>query len=487
MMLREYQFEAADWIVDQLFVRDRLGCMLWVDCGLGKTLITLSADRRLRRLGLVKRTMVVTYPRVARSTWPAEIRKWGFELRTKVLEGDPKAMALALADPQIQLYTISFDRLPWLSQQTGWPPCDLLIVDEITALKNWSSQRVKAFRLKKGTVRRGQGDGTPKGEALMGKFKKRIGMTGTPVPNSEIELHPQYYVIDGGQRLGRTQAFFHATYCWGQSSAMGKDYVLKNGAAQAIQEAVRPITYRLDEKDHLDLPPMVINDIWVDLPARIMTEYKRLERELFLALDQLTEAQGEDREVIAQSAVAKYLICRQLANGGVYVGEDEAREAVHVHDTKTDVVQEIVHEANGKPVLVAYNFRHDLDRLRKAFPEARMINGDTSTSETDDTLRDWNEGKIQVLLCQCQSISHGLNMQGRSTDCVWYGLTDRPETYAQLNKRLHRLGVKGQVRIHRILASRTVDERIRLRIDNKAERQKSILQSLRDYQRKANL
>jgi SNF2 family DNA or RNA helicase len=221
------------------------------------------------------------------------------------------------------------------------------------------------------------------------------------------------------------------------------------------------------------MPELITNDIEIDLPADIRKAYRQLEKELLFALG--------DTEAQTTSAGAKYLMCRQVANGGLYVDGN----AEHVHQAKIEALESIHDELGGKPLLVAYQFQHDLERL-KAWHDAPHIGGGVSPAITDRLVKQWNTGGLPLLYVQPQAMSHGLNMQGAGNDIVWFGLTDNLETYSQTNARIYRQGVRNNVRVHRLLAKGTVDMAMRRRIDNKEEAQKSLLDSLRDYMEARN-
>ena len=255
--------------------------------------------------------------------------------------------------------------------------------------------------------------------------------------------------------------------------------MVADGCEGDIEAAIAPLVLRLSAEDHLDMPPLVKNEIRVNLPAEIARAYRRLERELFLAL-----ASGES--ITASGAGAKYALCRGVANGGAYQVDDVTgeRSPVHVHDTKVEAAADVAEELMGKPVLIAYAFNHDLGRLRshRLFANAPVIKGGVPADEVARTIEAWNAGRLPVLLAQPQAMSHGLNLQGGpGRDVIWFGLTDSLEDYLQFNARIYRQGVTGQVRIHHIIANGTVDEAIWDRIQRKDDNQRSLLDSLNEY------
>ena len=326
----------------------------------------------------------------------------------------------------------------------------MLVVDESTKFKSASAKCFKALK------------------AMLPQFDRRVILTGTPSPNGLQDLWSQIFLLDEGERLGKRITHYRERFFY-RGGFRGYEWVAHRTSQKEIESRIADIVLRLDAADYLQMPELITNDIEVELPADVKKAYRQLERELLFALG--------DTEMQTTSAGAKYLACRQIANGGIY---DEDKVAQHVHAAKVDALDSIYSELQGKPLLVAYQFNHDLQRLR-SWNRAPAICGETAPAEADKIIRDWNAGRLPLLYVQPQAMSHGLNMQGAGNDIVWFGLTDNLETYLQTNARIYRQGVKANVRVHRLLCKGTVDMLMRKRIDNKEESQKSLLDSLRDY------
>lgn len=457
--LHPYQWETVDFVMDRWFIHDQLGSGIFADPGLGKTLMTLMILEQLRCLGELDRVLIIAPLRVVYSVWPAEIKKWGFDFDVSIVHGSAKARRKAL-NAEADIYLINPEGLPWLKEE-GLAPSGILIVDESTKFKSWSTERMRALR------------------KLLPKYRRRLILTGTPAPNSLADLFAQMYIVDNGDTLGKTESFFRQRWM-SLGGYQGRQWEFDERLTSSMYKAISPMIMRLDAKDHLDMPPIIYNDVWIDLPPNIQQQYNEYEQQLFTELD-------SGVSLTASSFGAKYMACRGIANGGVYVKLDEEgrhRETHHIHDAKVDAIQDIREELFGKPVLVAYQFQHDLERLRKHFPETLNIGGGIKAKTTDGILSQWNNGELDALLVQPQAMSHGVNMQACGNDILWMGCPDQLEIYTQFNARLWRQGVRDQVRIHHILARNTIDEAVIDRIRRKANTQADLLDSLNDYRRK---
>jgi len=451
----EYQMSCLKWLIQRTIIDGQVGGAFFLDPGLGKTSTTLLYLLLLKKLGLIKKILIVAPLRVVYSVWPKECQKWDQfkQLKCSIVHGSPTQRMKALAN-DADIYLINPEGVPWLQNYFDKKPIpfDVLAVDESTKFKAWSSGRTKALR------------------KLAPRFKYRLILTGTPSPNGLEDLFSQIYLLDLGESLGPNVSKFRERYFY-RGGFGGYQWLTTNGSDVAIQKKISHLCMRLSAEDYLDLPDLVFNDVWVDLPSDVLKAYKKLEREMFLELD--------TSEVIVGNAGAKYLACRQVANGGIY---DQDKKPAFVHGAKVDAIADLVDELQGKPALVAFQFRHDLERLRKVWPKAPSIDGSVGAKQADKTIDDWNAGKLPLLLVQPQSLSHGINMQsGPGRDIIWMGLQDSLETYLQLNARIYRQGVTGQVRIHRVLANRTVDLAIRDRIESKDQNQNALLEALSKY------
>jgi SNF2 family DNA or RNA helicase len=442
---------------------------LFLDPGLGKTAITLSAFKILKARGIVKRALVIAPLRVANSTWPREVRKWEnfSDLKMAVLHGNNKNR---LSDPSIDIDVINPEGLEWLLHDKGegrrpaiskqpwfW---DMLVVDESTQFKHTNTQR---FRLLRPYLRR---------------FARRYILTGSPAPNGLLDLYGQIYLLDGGAAFGRGIQAYRINY-FNPGGFNGYQWTIKPGAEEQIYKKVKPLVMRLEAKDYLDLPPLVENTIEVELPAAAMRQYKEMEATLV--------SQFVRGEVVAQNAAAATIKCRQIANGGIYHDQEEGGKRVYsnIHSTKIDCVKELVEELQGQPALIAYEFQHDLDRLKAAFPFAPHLGAGVTAAQQERIEDDWNAGRLPVLLAQPQSVAHGLNLQGTGAAIIKHSLTWDLERDEQFTRRVWRQGQEKRVVVHYIVAKGTVDEVIRDALIRKEKTQRGLLDALKSYIRRA--
>jgi SNF2 family DNA or RNA helicase len=453
-----YQTHTLDWLCQRTVFSDEESGALLLDPGLGKTAIVLAWISMLKALKLPSRVLVVAPLRVVYSVWPQEIAKWDqFNgLTTAIVHGSPAKRVKAVG-AKADLHLINPEGLVWLESHCnkhGYP-FDVLVIDESSKFKSWSAKRTKALR------------------RMLDVFERRVIMTGTPSPNSVADLFSQMFLLDKGKALGTGITKFRNRYFY-RGGYQGYQWLPHQGAAAAIEKKIQHLCIRMSAEDHLDLPEMLINDVLVDLPASVRPEYKRLETQMFAQMD------AHGGLLTPANAGARYMACRQIANGGVYWDEG----VKHLHTAKIDAALDIVDELQGKPALIAFQFKHDLVRLRRAWPKLPSIDGGTSVRDTERLIQLWNQGELPVLAVQPQALSHGVNMQaGPGRDIIWLGLTDNLENYDQLNKRVHRQGVTGKVRIHRILARATVDQAIRLRLRDKDHNQSALLNALNQYRK----
>lgn len=450
MQLRPYQ----KLIIDHIVATPR--CSIWAGMGMGKTVSTLVAISRLRRIDLEKPVLVLAPLRVALTTWPQEIRKWPElkHLRVSPIIGTPTERLRALNTPA-DVYTINYDNLVWLIEQLGdrWP-FEMVVADEST--------RLKGFRLRQGGVR---------AQALASvahtKIKRFVNLTGTPAPNGLIDLWGQNWFVDAGVRLGRTFSAFKQR--WFRASYGGFGSIPAEFAQPQIEAALKDVTLTVDAADWFDLREPIVRDIMVDLPVRARALYKDMEKEMFMQID--------EHGVEAFNAAARTIKCLQLANGAAYVGENNEAFKV-VHDAKLDALESIVEEAAGMPVLCAYHFKSDLARLQKRFPQGRVLDKGTQT------INEWNAGKIPVLFAHPASAGHGLNLQDGGNILVffghWWNLEERQQIAERIGPvRQLQAGYDRPVFIYNILARDTVDELIKARIETKREVQDLLLEAMK--------
>lgn len=448
--LHDYQRRSADMIVNNF------NCGLFLDCGMGKTVSTLTAIQELRDLGFIDKTLIIAPKKVAQVTWKDEINNWEHlqGLRISVIDGTAaQRRAAMMADADI--YTISRDNVVWLVVEHGGVklPYDLVVIDELSSFKNYASKRFKALR----RVR---------------KFIPRVvGLTGTPAPNGLIDLWAQMFLIDEGKRLGRTVTGYRDRFFTAgrRNGDIVYQWDLKSPAEeteQKISDLIKDICISMSAEDYLKMPDKLMYYDRVKLSDKDFKAYKTFERE------QVLEFIESGETITAASAAALSNKLQQFANGAMY---DADRKVLQLHDEKVEKLKELVEAANGQPVLVAYSFRHDLDKIMEALKEYKPVK-----LEKPEQIADWNAGKINVLVTHPASAGHGLNLQKGGHIMIWYGLTWALELYQQFNARLYRQGQTKPVSIHHIIATDTVDEKIIKSLDGKDTTQRSLMDAIKE-------
>jgi SNF2 family DNA or RNA helicase len=424
--------------------------------GTGKTRATYDALNTIQLLD--DRPILVVAPlRVARSTWPDEARKWKHLNHMHVLPiiGTERERLAALRQ-DAHIYTVNFECLPWLVSQFDkrpWP-FKTVVVDESTKLKG--------FRLRQGTAR-----AKALARVAHSQCERFIELTGTPSPNGLMDLWGQIWFLDKGERLGKTYDAFKQR--WFTQSYDGFSIEARPHAQQQIQEALRDLCLTIDAKDWFNLREPIINNIYVELPARARSLYDDMEKHMFMEL-------AADVHVEAFGAAAKTVKLLQLCNGAIYT--DDAKNWSEIHDAKLQALEEVLEEAAGMPVLVAYNFKSDLARLHKAFPKGRQLDANPQT------IRDWNAGTIPVLFAHPASAGHGLNLQDGGNILVFFGHDWNLENRLQI---IERIGPTRQLQaghdrpmfIHNIIARGTVDEMVLERVETKREVQDILLSAMK--------
>lgn len=449
----EYQRAAIQWVLDHP------RCGLFLDMGLGKSVITLTALQQLMDDGEVGRTLVVAPKKVAETTWTTEAEKWDHlkSMRVARVMGTEKQRDMALAS-KADVYVIGRDSFVWLvGKYGGVLPFDVLVIDELTSFKSSKSNRFKAMRLATPTVDR------------------VIGLTGTPAPNGLIDLWAQMYCIDMGERLGKSVTRYREAYFdlhrWNNIVVRSS---VKKGCEGAIRNKIADICLSMQAKDYLQLPDMIVHEERITLSEKVMRAYTTFERDKVL---EFTEQHSDESvNVLANSAAGLMNKLSQYANGAVY---DDDRNVHEVHDEKLDKLAEIVEAANGSHVLVFYQFKHDVVRIM------RKLKGYVVKSyEGEKELREWNAGGIDVLLAHPMSTAFGLNMQQGGHYIVWFGTGWNLELYQQANARLHRQGQQHPVQVYKLICDGTVDMRANAALDSKKGVQQSLLDSLNYLTRK---
>jgi SNF2 family DNA or RNA helicase len=451
-------------------------CAAWAGMGMGKTVSTLTALEDLSMVEDVYPALIAAPLRVARTTWPEEARKWSHLTNVNVMPivGGVDERRLALRH-DANVFTVNYENIPWLVEHFGerWP-FKTFVADEAT--------RLKSFRL--GGYKK---DGTPKGTAGGGvrakalgrvahtKIKRFIQLTGTPAPNSLIDLWGQLWFLDAGQRLGRTFSAFEQrwfAYVRDPNADPDQRYAVSQKllpfAEQEIHDRLRDLCLTVDAKDWFDLDEPIVRNVYVDLPAAVRVKYREMEKEMFTQL--------EEHDIEAFNAAARTMKCLQFANGAVYT--DDKGNWKEVHDEKIQALESVVAEANGAPVLVAYHFKSDLARLQRAFPKGRQLDADPAT------IRDWNAGKVPILFAHPASAGHGLNLQDGGNILVYFSVNWNLEEHQQILERIgpmrqKQAGHDRNVWVYRILARDTVDEVVLDRIESKREVQEVLLEAMK--------
>ncbi|MBV4427135.1 DEAD/DEAH box helicase [Clostridium tyrobutyricum] len=425
--------------------------LIWVWVEIGKTISTLTAVDELLFLGDVNKVLVIAPLRVAEDTWSTEVQKWDHLKNLKISKvlGTPKQRIKAI-ETKADIYVTNRENVDWLvTLYFGNWPFDMCVIDELSSFK---SSRAKRFR----SLRK-----------VRPYFKRIVGLTGTPAPNSLIDLWPQLCILDGGVRLGKTIGSYREQYFkpGNRNQYVVYNWNLKEGSEKAIEDKISDICVSMKAKDYLDLPERIDNVIKVNLPTDVLKKYKELEKDLVLELD-------KDDITAANAAVLTNKLL-QMSNGAIY---SEKHEVVEIHQEKLKALLDIIETANGKPVLVFYSFKHDFDRIVE-FLKSKKIKA-VGLKDSKD-IKKWNEGKIPILLIHPASAGHGLNLQYGGNIIVWFGLTWSLELYQQANARLHRQGQKETVVINHIVSKDTVDEDVMQSLENKEINQDILLEAVK--------
>lgn len=440
--------------IEHLLRHDR--CALWAQMGMGKTVSTLTALDIMNFRSDVFPALVLAPLRVANTTWPDEPAKWAHinHLGVSDVTGDVERRISHLKQPA-DLYTINYEQIPWLVQLYGhkWP-FKTIVADESTKLKS--------HRLQQG------GHRTKHLAAVAHDYAKKFyNLTGTPSPNGLKDLWGQTWYLDKGERLGRTHDNFKQR--WFQKSWDGYGMDPLPHAQAEIEHRLADICMSLRTEDYFDLAKPIETPVYIDLPPNARKLYRDMEKDMFMRIEQ--------EGVEAFNAAGRANKCLQLANGAAYIGED-AKEWKEVHDEKLKALEDIIEEAAGAPVLVAYNFRSDLDRLCKYFPKGRVLD------KKPETQRDWNAGKIPILFAHPASAGHGLNLQYGGNILVFYGHDWNLEYYEQIIEQIGPMrqlqaGFNRNVFIYHIIARATIEEEVMERVATKASIQQILMKALR--------
>ncbi len=411
----------------------------------------------------IRKALVIAPKRVAEDTWSREQAKWEHLKHLKVVKVmGTKDKRLAALKEQADIYIINRENVEWLVETLGARWCfDAVVIDELSSFKSAKSKRWKALR-----------------KVIFGS-RYVYGLTGTPASNGYLDLWPEMYLLDHGERLGKTLGAYRSTY-FNPGAHKGHvvfEWRLKPGARERIDARLSDICLSMSKEDWLDLPERTYNTIPVQLDSKARKLYDQFKRDKILPLvhehEKLAVAQGMDYDTAVVGDMAAQVSGKllQMANGAVY---DDDGEVFHIHDAKLDMLAEIADTSAGQPILVFYNYKHDLKRLQERFPDAVKMGG-------EDVISAWNRGEIPMLLCQPASAGHGLNLQDGGHIIVWFGLTWSLELYQQANDRLHRMGQRSAVIVHHLVAEDTIDEKVMAALTAKDATQKGLLDALKQY------
>ena len=391
--------------------------------------------------------LVIAPLRVDRSTWPDEIAKWDHlnDLTYSVAVGTEKERLEALRK-NVEIVIINRENVDWLVNKSGYRfNFDMIVIDELSSFKSYSAKRFKALLKVRPYVER------------------IVGLTGTPSSNGLMDLWAEYRLLDFGERLGRYITRYRLKYFTPdkRSATVIFSYKLLPGAEDEIYNAISDITISMKAKDYLKMPDLIINEVTVDLDLAERRTYETLRKEMVVQISE----QEEIDAVNAASLSGKLL---QMANGAVY---DEDKRVLRIHDKKLDALEDLIEAANGKPVLIAYWYKHDLERIKERFNVREILN--------DQDIRDWNNGKIDVAVIHPASAGHGLNLQQGGSTLIWFGLTWSLELYEQANARLYRQGQNETVVIHHIITKGTIDEDVMLALKRKEKMQSALIDAVK--------
>ena len=429
------------------FILNSKAAGIFLDCGLGKTVITLTAIAELMHNRFeISKALVIAPLRVAENVWDVEAKKWGHlkHLRVAKVLGSEKKRIQALAS-NADIYVINRENTKWLVDyyKKDWP-FDMLVLDELSSFKSHRAKRFKALR------------------KVRPLCKRVVGLTGTPAPNGLIDLWAQVYLLDSGQRLGKTISGYRERYFLPdkRNQHVIFSYKPREGAEEAIYKKLSDICISMKNRDYLTLPERMDNILGINLPPKVLEQYRQLERDLLLPL--------LEGDIVAGSAAVLTNKLLQITGGAVY---DEGKKVQILHDEKLKALEDLVEAANGKPVLVYYNYRHELERIQKQFL-CRVL-------DTAKDMEDWNKGEIPVMLAHPASAGHGLNLQNGGSTIIWFGLPWSLELYQQANARIHRQGQKNTVVVHHLVAKETIDEDVMQVLAKKQAGQEALLQAVK--------
>jgi SNF2 family DNA or RNA helicase len=416
---------------------------LFLDPGLGKTSVVLKAFEILRKQEVLDSMLVIAPLQVCLNVWQQEVVKWEFDFNVEILHGPAKEDRLLQG---ADIFVINPEGLSWLARQKNWTLPKMLVVDESTKFKNTQTQRFKLLK------------------KWLGDFHRRVLLTGTPMPKSLEDLFGQIYLLDYGQRLGayitryRTQYFIPDRF--------GHQWTPKPDSYERVLDQISDVCLHMAGEDYLELPDRIETKIEFDLPRQARKEYEQLEAAFFVKIE------GETVDAVNAAALSTKL--RQLVNGAVYVEDCW----VSSHDTKLDLLDDLI-EGISEPMIVAYEFDHDRQRILDRYPTAEVLGGKTPKKKAQALIEEWNEGGVPLMLLHPASAGHGINLQAGGHHICWFGLTWNLEYYDQTNARLWRQGQEKPVFVYHLMGRDTLDERVFSVLTAKSKRQDALLVALK--------
>jgi SNF2 family DNA or RNA helicase len=441
--LHQYQKDIAN------FILKKSGAFVIAEMGLGKTVSALSAIQYLQKEKGFKSALILAPLRVVYNSWPDEIDKWKHLTGTKyhIIHGKGKMPFL----PKVPLYFSNYESLPYIIDKKLHKPCDILVIDESSMIKNHKTKRFKMLK------------------KISKCFKKIILLTGTPSPSGQLtELFSQTFMLDQGKRLGTSFWSFQRRYY--ESDFMGYNWELRPGSRKEIENKVKDICIVLKAKDYLELPDCIHNSIMVDLPKKVKAQYIELEKEFLLQI--------QDDVVTAANAAVLSSKLRQVTAGGIY--HEDGKEYTLLHQEKIEALKEII-DGTDDNILCAFQFKLERSLLTRNFPGVKFIDGSTSAAESNKAIKAWNNKKIKLLCVHPQSVGHGLNLQSGGHTLVWLSPDWSLERTLQMNARVFRQGQKQKVFIHTIACKNTVDLAVIEALQNKSQGQRATINALKQY------
>jgi len=447
--LKSYQKQAIE------FCYKRNYAALFIDPGLGKTSIMLVLVSLLKAKRKIRKTLVIA-PLIVLNEWKKEINKWSQLDHLKIvnLHEDKKHGLKKHAD----IYCINPESLHLILKQLHH--FDLLIVDESSKFKSHKSQRFAILK------------------KHLHKFKRRYILNGTPAPNGLVDLFAQIFILDFGKRLFKNIGQFRNRFMQPVGFYKFNKWEMRKGSEKTIYKRLKNVCFRISENDEIKLPDLIINDIHLNLPTAKQKQYDRIEKDFFIELN------GNKNFMLSPGS--KYSKCSQLCNGGMYkeVVLNGPKKYLNFHSIKLQKTADLVDELHGKPCIIAFRYTPEKQRLLKTLKHIKnksVIDGKTKPIQANQIIEKWNAGNLQVLICQISVVSHGLNLQTGGSDLILFSLTDNLDHYLQIIKRLHRIGTKKSVRVHRLIMNKTLDQVNKRRLNKKDSTQADFLRFLHDY------